>query len=79
MSQRFMGFLGNALGALSTLGLNAQQAAAQLNRFIDQQAFTRAAADIFLASAVLFLALIAVVWLTRPVQASGKVDTGGAH
>jgi DHA2 family multidrug resistance protein len=64
---------------LSTLGLNAQQAAAQLNRYIDQQAFTRAADDIFLASAVLFLGLIAVVWLTRPSRASGAVDTGGAH
>jgi len=68
-----------ALGVLSTLGLDAQQAAAQLNRYIDQQAFTRAADDIFLASAVLFLGLIAVVWLTRPSRASGAVDTGGAH
>ena len=49
------------------------------HRIIDQQAFTRAADDIFLGSAVLFLGLIAVVWLTRPSRASGAVDTGGAH
>jgi len=65
--------------ALGSLGLNPQQAAALLNRFVDQQAFTRAADDIFLGSAVLFAALIAVVWLTRPARASGPVDAGGAH
>jgi DHA2 family multidrug resistance protein len=65
--------------ALRSLGLDAQQAAAQLNRFIDQQAFTRAADDIFLGSAFMFLALIAVVWMTRPARTSGPVDTGGAH
>ena len=65
--------------ALGALGLNAQQAAAQLNRFIDQQAFTRAADDIFLGSALLFAALIAVVWMTRPLRQTAVVDTGGAH
>lgn len=64
---------------LGSLGLNAQQAAAQLSRLIDQQAFTRAADDIFLGSAMLFAALIAVVWLTRPARASAPVDAGGAH
>jgi DHA2 family multidrug resistance protein len=67
------------LAALRTLGLDPQQAAAQLNRFIDQQAFTRAADDIFLGSALLFAALIAVVWFTRPGRTTGPVDTGGAH
>jgi MFS transporter, DHA2 family, multidrug resistance protein len=65
--------------ALGALGLDAQQAAAQLNRFIDQQAFTRAADDIFLASALMFSALVAMVWLTRPARTSGPVDAGGAH
>jgi DHA2 family multidrug resistance protein len=69
----------DGFAALGGLGLDAQQAAAQLNRLIDQQAFTRAADDIFLGSALLFAALIAVVWLARPSRASGPVDTGGAH
>jgi len=64
---------------LGSLGLNAQQTAAQLNRIIDQQAFTWAADDIFLGSALLFASLIAVVWMTRPARTSGPVDTGGAH
>jgi DHA2 family multidrug resistance protein len=68
-----------AFDALGKLGLDPQQAAAQLNRFIDQQAFTRAADDIFLGSALLFAVLIAVVWMTRPARTTGPVDTGGAH
>jgi len=69
----------DAFGALGSLGLSAQQAAAQLNRIIDQQAFTRSADDIFLGSALLFAALIALVWLARPTRASAPVDAGGAH
>jgi len=30
-------------------------------------------------SALLFLLLIGVVWLARPVKASAPVDAGGAH
>ena len=68
-----------AFDALGKLGLDPQQAAAQLNRIIDQQAFTRAADDIFLGSALLFATLIAVVWMARPARTTGPVDTGGAH
>ena len=32
---------------------------------IDQQAFTRAADDIFLVSAVIFIGLISMLWLTQ--------------
>jgi DHA2 family multidrug resistance protein len=69
----------NAFDALGSIGLTAQQAAAQLNRLIDQQSFTRAADDIFLASAILFAALIALVWLARPSRTNAPVDAGGAH
>ena len=55
-----------ALNALAAAGLSPQQAAAQLNRLVDQQAFTRAADDVFLASACLFLVLVGLVWLSRP-------------
>ncbi|MGM9488296.1 hypothetical protein [Ideonella sp. YS5] len=67
------------LAALGALGLDPRHAAALLNRFIDQQAFTRAAEDMFLGSAVLFAALIAVVWCTRPSRSAAPVDAGGAH
>ncbi|OWQ92252.1 MFS transporter [Roseateles aquatilis] len=68
------------LQTLQNAGFSHDQALAYLNRLVDQQAFTRAADDIFLASAVLFIVLIAFVWLTkRPPKMAGPVDAGGAH
>ncbi len=64
----------------SATGMTDQQTAGFLNRLIDQQAFTRAADDIFLASAACFLLLIGTLWLTRRPAAQGAaVDAGGAH
>ena len=67
------------LGNLATAGLNSQQALAQVNRLIDQQAFTRAADDIFFGSSFLFLALIVLIWFTARPQGSAGADAGGAH
>src|SRR2546427_9833524 len=48
------GVFGVTLQGLQAAGLSQAQALAQINRLIDQQAYTRAADDIFLASSVLF-------------------------
>ncbi|HTJ97937.1 MAG TPA: DHA2 family efflux MFS transporter permease subunit, partial [Rhodocyclaceae bacterium] len=68
-----------ALNGLASQGLSTQQGLAYINRLIDQQAFMLSASDIFAASAAIFVALIGVVWLARPVKANGLVDAGGAH
>ncbi len=69
-----------ALGGLQAAGLTHDQALAQINRMVDQQAFMLAANDIFYLSAVLFLLLIPLVWLTRPQAAQGAGDAAaGAH
>ena len=60
-------------------GFSDAQSAGFLNRLIDQQAFTRGADDIFLASAVCFILLIGTVWLTRRPQQGAAVDSSGAH
>ena len=74
------GVFAQTLNGLTASGLTMPQALAQVNRLIDQQAYTRAVDDIFLASAFLFLTLIATIWLThRPASASAAVDAGGAH
>jgi DHA2 family multidrug resistance protein len=76
------GALAGTLATLQSAGLSPQQALAQVNRLIDQQAYTRAADDIFFGSAVLFLALIGLIWFTRrPPRLAGAApaDTGGAH
>ena len=65
-----------ALGGLQAAGLTHDQALAQINRMVDQQAFMLAANDIFYLSAVLFLLLIPLVWLTRPQAAQ---EIGRAH
>lgn len=70
-----------AISDLRNAGLNSDQALAVINRAIDQQAYMMSANDIFLASAIIFFALLGVVWLARPVKAptSVNVDTGAAH
>ena len=58
----------STLDGLAGLGLSREQALAQINRLINQQAFTMAADDMFWVSGVLFLALIGLVWIARPVK-----------
>jgi DHA2 family multidrug resistance protein len=64
---------------LSAAGMSPQQVAAQVNRMIDQQAYMLSANDVFAASSVLFLLLIGLVWLARPVASGAPTDAGGAH
>jgi DHA2 family multidrug resistance protein len=59
-----------ALSSLQGLGNSPEQARGMINQMINQQAYTLAANDIFNACAVLFLVLIAVVWLARPVRSA---------
>ncbi|WP_120967696.1 DHA2 family efflux MFS transporter permease subunit [Comamonas sp. lk] len=75
------GVFGMTVQQLQAKGLSAEQAYVQINRLIDQQAFTRAADDIFLASSFLFLSLIILIWFTkRPEASAGGADAAaGAH
>ena len=80
------GVFAQTLNGLTASGLSMQQALAQVNRLIDQQAYTRAVDDIFMGSAAMFLMLIASIWLThRPPRATAgaptdaPTDTAGAH
>ncbi len=71
-----------ALRGLEATGMSHEQALAQINRMVDQQAFMLAANDIFYLSALLFLLLIPLVWLTRPQMApagGGSEAAAGAH
>jgi DHA2 family multidrug resistance protein len=70
-----------ALSTMQASGLTTEQSYAMLNRMVDQQAFMLSANDVFFASALLFLVLIVVVWLARPVKGSagGSEAAAGAH
>jgi MFS transporter, DHA2 family, multidrug resistance protein len=65
---------------LGAAGMPHDQVLALLNRIVDQQAFTMAADDIFWISAVLFLLLIPLVWLSHPMRGAAAGDAAaGAH
>lgn len=72
--------LQSTLSGLTAAGMAPEQALAQVNRMVDQQAFMLAANDIFYLSAVLFVVLIPLVWLTQPQRGSGGGEAAaGAH
>ncbi|MEN9317105.1 MAG: hypothetical protein RIS35_3498 [Pseudomonadota bacterium] len=59
------GAFAQALDTLRAAGLGTDQALLQINRMIDQQAYTLAVDDLFLGSSMLFLVLIGMIWFTR--------------
>jgi DHA2 family multidrug resistance protein len=70
----------HALERLHAGGFSAGQSYGILNRIVDAQAFMLSANDIFYASGLVFVALIAVIWLARPARGSAASHAGaGAH
>jgi MFS transporter, DHA2 family, multidrug resistance protein len=69
-----------ALAGLHAGGMPQSQSYALLNRLVDSQAYMLSANDIFYVSGVIFIALIALVWLARPVHAAAAgAAASGAH
>jgi DHA2 family multidrug resistance protein len=73
-----------ALADLHARGFDAQQSYGVLNSLVDKQAFMLSANDMFLASGVLFLLMIFLIWLARPPRggaaaAAGRDAAAGAH
>ncbi len=70
----------NYVQALQSAGLSLPQAGAAINRSIDIESHLLAANDVFWASSILFLLLIGIVWLARPVPgSSAPAASEGAH
>jgi MFS transporter, DHA2 family, multidrug resistance protein len=65
------------MAGLAASGLSPEQVLGQINRIVDQQAFMLAANDIFYVSAILFLALIPLVWLSHPFPSPASSGGGG--
>ena len=71
-----------ALANFSAAGMSNEQALTQINRMVDQQAFMLAANDVFYGSALIFLFLIPLVWLSHPSKKAGHGSAdaaAGAH
>ncbi|WP_342617945.1 DHA2 family efflux MFS transporter permease subunit [Rhodoferax sp. GW822-FHT02A01] len=74
----------STLANFSAAGMDTEQALSQINRLIDQQAFMLAANDVFHGSAIIFILLIPMVWLSRPPKkgagaAASAEAAAGAH
>ena len=61
---------------MQSSGLTEPQSLERMNRVIDAQAYMMSANDVFFVSAVLFVLLIGVIWLARPVK--GVAAAGAA-
>lgn len=68
-----------ALQGMSSHGMDNAQALSVIDRLMGVQASTMAATDIFWISAIIFLLLIGVVWLAKPIRSHGAIDAAGAH
>ena len=69
-----------ALSGLQGAGYDSAQSLAMLDRMINAQAYVLSADDIFYASAIIFLLLIPLLWLTRPPRGGAHADeAAGAH
>ncbi len=68
------------LSMFGSAGFSPEQALAQINRLADQQSFMLATADLFYASAVLFVLLIPIIWIAKPAKGGAGSDAAaGAH
>jgi DHA2 family multidrug resistance protein len=65
------------LDSLQASGMSAAQALGNLDRIINAQAYVLSADDVFYASAIIFLFLLPLIWLTRRTRSAA--DAGGAH
>jgi DHA2 family multidrug resistance protein len=67
-----------ALAGLQGSGYDGTQSLALIDRLVNVQSYVLAADDIFYGSAVIFLALLPLIWITRRSK-SVTVDAAGAH
>jgi len=69
-----------AISGLTASGFSSDQVLGFINQMVNQQSFTMAADDIFFASAILFILLIPIVWLSHPQKGGAGADAAaGAH
>jgi DHA2 family multidrug resistance protein len=68
-----------AIEQLRSAGYSHEQALAHINRLVDQQAFTLAANDLFWLSALLFVALVGLLWTSGRAPGPAAAADGGAH
>jgi DHA2 family multidrug resistance protein len=68
-----------ALANMHAAGYTDTQSLALLDRMINVQAYVMSADDIFYASAIIFLLLSPLLWLTKPTHGPASADASAAH
>jgi DHA2 family multidrug resistance protein len=68
-----------ALEKLQGSGFDPAQALALVERTLNAQAYMLSTDDIFFASAIIFVCLLPLVWLTHPGKDAHATDASGAH
>jgi DHA2 family multidrug resistance protein len=71
-----------ALSSLQASGLDRTQALAMIDRLVNVQAYLLSADDIFYGSAVVFVLMVPLVWITHPrkaAAAAAAAEAGAAH
>jgi DHA2 family multidrug resistance protein len=67
------------LQQMQAMGLGHQQSLGLIDRLLTQQAFMISTQEIFYLSALLFLALIPLVWIARRMHGPASAEASGAH
>jgi DHA2 family multidrug resistance protein len=68
-----------ALATLQAAGFGPDQSLAVVNRLADQQSFTLSTVELNLASAVIFVLLLVLVWYSRPPRPGGAPPAPAAR
>jgi len=66
------------INQLTASGFTTEQAMANINRLVDQQAYTMAVTDLFYLSSMIFFLLIGILWFAHPKRGAAA-GGGGAH
>ncbi len=63
----------------SLLNIGDRSANALFDFTVNTQAAMMGLNDVFYVSAIIFVLIIPLIWITRPVKGGGKSDAPGAH
>jgi DHA2 family multidrug resistance protein len=69
---------GQSMNQLGSLGLDASQRYGLFDRLVTQQAAQLGVNDLFYISAVIFIVLIGLIWITRPERSGGGDSSAAA-
>jgi len=69
---------GQSMTQLGSLGLDTSQRYGMFDRLVTQQAAQLGVNDLFYISAVIFIALIGLIWITRPERSGGGDSSAAA-